>query len=222
MTFSLLVFDLDDTLYHERDYVVSGFNYLDRYLDENYGVSGFGPKAIEAFNGGRRTRVIDTVLTELGVGVSELIVSELVNAYRAHTPDISISDIVKGGLTKWKQDYRLALLTDGFASAQRIKIGALHISEFFEEIIVTGEHGISWRKPGRAGFEYLQAHFAVRAENSIYIGDNPDKDFEGPMSLGWSVARIRSDMGIYSHLSTPDGIHEFSDFHEFRKWLDSL
>ena len=216
----LVVFDLDDTLYLERDYVMSGFKAVDSFLQISFGVVGFADRASDVFDSGERSKVFDRVLLELGVGEPETILETLVDVYRNHSPKIFLTENVREILTELKQHRRLAVLTDGFADAQRLKISALGVEHFVEEIVVTGERHPSWRKPGRPGFEYLQSRFGALPANSIYLGDNPQKDFEGPLSLGWTVARMRFEQGIYGHLPTPDGIPEFSTLEGFRDWIE--
>lgn len=41
MTIKAIVFDMDDTLYEERQYVISGFKAVDQYVIEQFGVTGF-------------------------------------------------------------------------------------------------------------------------------------------------------------------------------------
>ena len=54
-----LVFDLDDTLYAERDFVISGFHAVDLWLRERRGVKGFAEAAGKIFAAGRRCRIFD-------------------------------------------------------------------------------------------------------------------------------------------------------------------
>ena len=44
--------------------------------------------------------------------------------------------------------------------------------------------------------------FTFSAEEMVYIGDNPLKDFEGPISLGWNAIRIRRPGGINFEIET--------------------
>ena len=222
MSSHLLVFDLDDTLYPERDYVLSGFAAVSRFLDDNFGITGFGFTASRIFNCGQRTKVFDRALSELGVDSSLSMVSQLVDVYRSHTPEVALSREVADVLSSLGRRNRLALLTDGFAFAQRLKIASLEISGFFEEILVTGEHPPSWRKPGVEGFEYLQSIFDAAPKQALYIGDNPSKDFEGPLSLGWGVARIRLQEGVYSATPTPKNVMEFRTLRTFHDWFTGI
>ena len=54
-----VVFDLDDTLYLERDYVRSGFFAVGRYLEERHDLQGFESAAWQEFEAGRRGDIFD-------------------------------------------------------------------------------------------------------------------------------------------------------------------
>ncbi|MEL7208731.1 MAG: hypothetical protein AAGK32_10970, partial [Actinomycetota bacterium] len=44
-----MVFDIDDTLYLERDYVRSGFNAVGEHVESQFGTAGVGRRAWELF-----------------------------------------------------------------------------------------------------------------------------------------------------------------------------
>jgi putative hydrolase of the HAD superfamily len=57
-----LVFDLDDTLYPERDGVLSGFGAVDEWLQKTKNVTVVSGLARQTFEEGRRGRIFDEVL----------------------------------------------------------------------------------------------------------------------------------------------------------------
>ncbi len=77
------VFDIDDTLYLERDYASSGFEAVDDWLREQKHVSGFADAAKRLFTDGRRGDIFDVALTTLGVANIAALVPQLVDVYRA-------------------------------------------------------------------------------------------------------------------------------------------
>ncbi len=89
----VIVFDLDDTLYLERDYVRSGF----LAVEAASRISGFAAQAWSLFVEGARHTTFDLTLERLGKAPSEpALVPQLVAIYREHVPDISLpADTVK-------------------------------------------------------------------------------------------------------------------------------
>lgn len=53
MMIKAIVFDMDDTLYKEKDYVVSGFKAVDDWIKEKYKKTGFYNIAIQLFDSGK-------------------------------------------------------------------------------------------------------------------------------------------------------------------------
>ena len=109
-------------------------------------------------------------------------------------------------LERWRGEVPRALITDGYGPGQRQKIAALGLEDYFEDLIVTGERGEGWPKPGTRAFTYLQEKHGVSAASEcIYIGDNPHKDFVGPDALGWAWQRILRPGSLHEAVPTPAG-----------------
>lgn len=92
MVYSGYIFDLDDTLYCEHDYVKSGFwvvaNELANYRSD-MDISGIYQMLIAEWKRNGRGRVFDEVCRQLNIDID---VSHLVRLYRRHTPNISLYD----------------------------------------------------------------------------------------------------------------------------------
>jgi len=211
----LITFDLDDTLYLERDFVYSGFDAVGEYLQKTLHISNFSSEARQVFLSGRRRGIFDRVFIKLGVSVGQNLIDECVEIYREHRPSLNLEGLVHEILEGLRPDHTLALVTDGFPRSQRNKIAALGIESQLDLIIVTGEHGVPWTKPSPLAFQQLERETGFSEGNCVYIGDNPTKDFGGPSLLGWQVLRLRPAGGIYCHLDTPVGIPEISFLGDF-------
>ena len=176
----VLIFDLDDTLYDEIDYVKSGFLCVAQVLQN---VDNVSERLYELFKQGERP--IDKLLEEEGI-VSEEIKTKCLKSYRTQVPNIALSDDVRDLLDLLKKSgYRLGVITDGRVEGQKAKIKALGLDHFIEKIIITDElGGIEYRKPNPKAFEMMRDYFDVRFEEMCYIGDNITKDFIAPDMLG--------------------------------------
>lgn len=186
-----VVFDLDDTLYLERDYVKSGFVAVDSFL-QSRGIDGFFVEAWGCFENGVRGNVFNEALNSLNLEYDKDFIIELLNVYRNHKPNISLlPDSVKI-ISKLKNDYLLGLITDGYSIVQNNKLEALSLKNKFANLIVTddlGDDGIYW-KPHKKSYEMMQSFFAVPHESCLYIGDNVKKDFIMANKLGWTTVQI--------------------------------
>jgi putative hydrolase of the HAD superfamily len=54
MSIKGIVFDMDDTLYNEKDYVSSGLIELDKHIKQRFTVDGFYEAAINLYEKGER------------------------------------------------------------------------------------------------------------------------------------------------------------------------
>ena len=79
MTQLVYVFDLDDTLISERDYVFSGFRAVGDFVQKQYGLIGFEELATSFFCRGMRGYIFNEVLKTLGLDDSEDVICKLVN-----------------------------------------------------------------------------------------------------------------------------------------------
>ncbi|MFA5583528.1 MAG: HAD-IA family hydrolase [Bacteriovoracaceae bacterium] len=184
---SAIIFDLDNTLYNEFDYVRSGFEVVSRYLSQKYNVDHdlIFQQCLKdvALNG--RGKVFDRVLDFFGIQSSEILVQLLVVLYRNHKPDVSLKNEVKDFLKDLKQQgYKLGLITDGDSSLQLKKIESLKLGSYFDFILHTDILGKGFEKPSPVPFLLTLKYLDVRAEDSIYVGDRFIKDYQGARAVG--------------------------------------
>src|SRR5262245_47772453 len=88
---SIIVFDLDDTLYLERDFVRSGFAAVDRWVGDTLAISGFFDRAWELFEAGQRGDIFDCALAASAVQASPELIRHLVAIFRDHVPSIRLA-----------------------------------------------------------------------------------------------------------------------------------
>ncbi len=201
---TVVVFDLDDTLYDEIEYCRSGFAAVSEFLA--YMLDAPPSDRIfaalwEQFSAGNHTRTFNTALDELAIGCDGKRVLELVKVYRNHVPKITLPEDSRAILVELSTKYTLALLTDGFLPAQRFKVQALGIEDYFESIVYTEELGREFWKPSPAGFERIMQDLNARPENIVYIADNENKDFIAPNRLGFSTVQLVRPARIHTSSS---------------------
>lgn len=218
-----IVFDVDDTLYLERDYVRSGFEAVDAHLVQA-GVHGFFSRAWGAFERGVRGNTFDVILQEiLNEEPSKRLIDELVAIYRSHPPRIQLSPDARVALDLLSPEYPLGVITDGPSESQRAKIYALGLSAHIDLSIVTAELGTS--KPDPKPFEILRdtvTDFAA-ADSFVYVADNPKKDFEAPRRLAWRTVRVRRGSSLHANLPSGTDVDvEGEDLSDFPELLSNL
>lgn len=196
-----IVFDMDDTLYPEHDYVKSGFKAVDAEL-QKLNVYGFFEKSVELFDSGQRTKIFNLVLDYLGVEYKNEFINELVSIYRNHLPEIKLFEDAKITLEKMHKEYPLGLISDGYLEAQTKKIEALELHKFVKEILLTDQLGRENWKPSEVPYNMMSKALNVKNHELVYIGDNINKDFITAKKLGWLTIHISRYGAEYSKIDT--------------------
>lgn len=199
-----VIFDLDDTLISEREYIKSGFKSVANKISNDYKKNEckiyevlYSEFEIDSKN------VFNRVLDKLSLEYDKSYILELINTYRSHIPNIKLYDdaiyIIK---ELYNKDIKLGIITDGYAITQRNKLQVLDIDKYFEYIIVTDELGREFWKPHKKSYEMMKNNLGLEYEELVYIGDNITKDFITPNQLGMNTIMIERKEGIYSNIKT--------------------
>ena len=209
----LVAFDIDDTLYLERDYVRSGFAAVDAWARRELGVDALGDRAWAAFETGIRGRIFDEALAACGVRANGSLVPRLVDVYRSHAPAIELLHDVRAWLAARPAGATLAVVTDGPLASQRAKAAALGLTSWAHPIVFTEALGPGLGKPHPAAFERVEAATRLSGAACAYVADNPAKDFAGPRGRGWRTVRVRRVDGLHATVASGDDVDaEISGF----------
>ena len=188
---SHIVFDLDDTLYKEIDFVTSAYSYINRYIKFRYN---------EDFSNNIKTCVedginfFDFINSKLHKNQS-LSIEKYLELYRFHYPEISLSNDTTIFLDKiFRHNIDFSIITDGRSISQRNKIKALGLHDLAKNIIISEETG--FEKPDPHNFQLLDLIYPNK--KLIYIADNTSKDFLAPNSLNWdTICLINNGQNIH-------------------------
>src|SRR5262245_56758148 len=140
MAVRCVAFDIDDTLYLERDYVESGFRAVDALLRARR-LEGFFPRAWQYFQGGLRRTIFDETLVAMGHAAQPELVAEMIEAYRGHTPSLTLLPDALDCLNRLHRQVTLAAITDGPLASQKAKATALNLAQWCRLIVFTEELG---------------------------------------------------------------------------------
>ena len=196
-----VVFDLDDTLYDEIDYCRSGLRAVSRFLARLSAI----PCSDDAFaclwrhfTGGNHTTTFNAALDDLGIAYEGHLIAQLIEVYRNHRPTLALPPDSRDALEALRDTHRLALLTDGYLPAQRLKVLALGLEPCFEAIVYTEELGRAFWKPSPVGFKKLAEQFGVPPEQMACVGDNEAKDFIAPNELGMLTIQVQRPARLHT------------------------
>jgi len=187
----ILVFDLDDTLYEEESFVISGFQAVSKYLStlKSLEQSIEFKKMYKIFKEKGRGKTFNDYLKSNGI-FSVKLLKTIVAVYRTHTPSITMLDEDRKIIETLTYQYAMYLVTDGNRNVQNNKIKALDIEKYFKKIFITHRYGLHASKPSIYCFQKIIELEKASWHDIIYIGDDPNKDFINLRKAGSITIRI--------------------------------
>jgi len=184
----MIVFDLDDTLYKESEYVDSGIRAVAvdaeeagvMSAEEAYRLIKSAPNTASGF---------DLLAAKaLSLDLAEPFdIQRMLAVYRYHVPQISLPEESRELLDYLKnKGINLGIITDGRSVTQRAKIMALGLYKYIPDknILISQEVGADKHCP--TAWEMMMRHNLEEGQ-FMYVGDNPAKDFYWPNRLGWQT-----------------------------------
>ncbi|WP_430967144.1 HAD family hydrolase [Spongiimicrobium sp. 2-473A-2-J] len=186
---TVIVFDLDDTLYNEIDFLRSAYRDIAKYLEPVQW---------------KRLYVLMFSLYRDKQDVFEVLAAKynmdkknLIMRYREHEPDIKLFPDVMEKLTQIRdKNGFIAIVTDGRKKTQMLKIKALGISKIVDRVVISEEVGSE--KPSIANFKIIEDEF--KKSTYYYIADNLGKDFVTPNARGWkTIGLIDNGLNIHNN-----------------------
>ena len=205
----VFVFDLDDTLFKEIDYVHSAFNAILTFLKDH--------KNIDLTNSIQwrtdfKIGLIDHLISIPGIS-QKCTKEELLDLYRHHPPSIQLSVEMMNFLNEVKTSFHtVGIITDGRSKTQRNKISALRI-QWISDVIISEETGFS--KPDQRCYDFFEKKYPKK--NFIYLADNPSKDFITANKKGWYTIGLKDDGRNIHNQNSP-----WQESFLPKKWVSSV
>lgn len=182
-----IIFDLDDTLMYEINYLKSAYLEIAKKIDQD----NFQVINEEMLSWYENKENVFKILTQK---YSTHTFDNLISSYRNHFPKIALNEGAAEILDFCKnKKYKLGLITDGRSLTQRNKLRSLGIEEKFDKIVISEEFGFT--KPNIRNFEvFLEDNIS----EYFYVADNTLKDFVVPNKLGWkSICLLNNGFNIH-------------------------
>lgn len=211
----LILFDLDDTLYKELDFVYGGFKEVCNYIANKYNEDEkqLYKDTIDVLNKEGRGKIFNVICEKYNIQEN---ISELVRRYREAQPKLTLyedaefilkylkdnsgKDCLHSLSDKAEASYKIGIITDGKALVQWNKIRLLGLENMVDKIIVTDDYGLDFWKPNEFAYLEMLKYFDCKEEECVYIGDNPNKDFIGARKVGIKTIRVIRRIG--DHMNT--------------------
>jgi putative hydrolase of the HAD superfamily len=189
-----VLFDLDDTLYPERQFVDGGFLAVAAFLAGPSGraASDLAGRLRELHDRDGRGRLFDTLLAELGLAGDPDLVPACLLVYRSHEVELTPYPGAVASLDRLRDaGTRTGVVSDGNAAVQARKLSGLaEIAKRLDVVVLTDELGPGHGKPSPVGFRVACRLLDISPSTTIYVGNDPRKDFIGARAAGLRTIRI--------------------------------
>ena len=184
----VIVFDLDDTLYKEINYLYSAYREIaDFLLLQEYVLSDPFPLMLEWFH--QKKNVFQSLKDYFRL---ELPMTSFLSMYRNHIPNIKLKPETEQTLYElYCKGCILGIISDGRSVSQRNKISSLGLGRYVPENCIVISEELGSEKPCEANYLAIQRQFPDKI--FFYVGDNPKKDFITPNRLGWETVCLMDD-----------------------------
>lgn len=188
-----IIFDLDNVLYDERDYIFAAFHSIALFLSKRCQL----PKNMIYSKlvcdlekkGSMYPRLFNEIINDLGL--KQILVQDILKLYATLDSKVELYPEVKSTLLTLRHlGLKLALVTNGGIQIQRNKIRLLRVEELFDTIVYARETRFGKEKPHPEAFSAALNYLSVGADEALCVGDNPHTDFWGPKQMGMRTVRI--------------------------------
>jgi putative hydrolase of the HAD superfamily len=207
-----VAFDLDDTIFYEKDYVISGFNQIDKHIENNFGYKNSFYKLCRYFEN-RVSNPIRSICKELSIDIED----ELVKIMRESSPKIKTRPGIKSLMKQLKLiGFEMGIITNGRSETQRLKIKALGIEEFIDILLISDEIGL--KKPNLDVFKKYKSQ--SKKNKFLFIGNNPTLDIYPANAAGWKTIYCVSNNYMLNKFNNPDADLYVTNF--FPKTIEEI
>ncbi|HYE85066.1 MAG TPA: HAD family hydrolase [Vicinamibacterales bacterium] len=201
-----IVFDLDDTLYPERRFLLGGLRAVAAGVERTFGVPADAAMALmrRELSAGRRATVLQSLCATFKL--DPLIIPTLVSLIHRHEPHIRMARSTRRLLRGLRRHWRLGILTNGDPGVQARKIHALALEPLVDVVIYAAEHGDGGGKPDSACFRAVASRLDVAAERCVFVGNDEVRDVDGARRAGMTAIHLHARRATTPHATHADAV----------------
>lgn len=177
----VVIFDLDNTLYDEHEYLIEVIKYFENEhkVDMSNALLKLD-KDIRQLSGDILKNILDLAEAYNSVNHDNLFLS-----YQNCEADINISIQFKLLLAELKvQGIYSAILTNGVLAVQKNKVRCLQLESMVDQVFYARSEGAKYEKPHVNAFLKVADAFNVKTQDCVMIGDNINNDIQGALNAG--------------------------------------
>jgi len=204
-----IVFDLEDILFDRADWLLPAVEHAAQLANhDGQRALGLATDYIKQ-RGSADAGLYNHIL--LGLGQSDSVLNikafiDRINSYRATPGSLNLLPGIKDALQELRKYYKIGIVSVGVHEIQRNKVAVLGLSELVNDVTIEED------KPGLRRVPVLHralqasvSRLSERAGFTLFVADNPFKDFQAARRLGMMSVRVLT--GEYSEVEYPSLDH---------------
>jgi putative hydrolase of the HAD superfamily len=179
-----VIFDLDDTLYPERRFALSGYAAVAAQIATETGMPDrvIYRFLVRRFRRAGRDGLLQALCASFALSATDI--PRYVDTIRTHAPRLRYPARSREVLAALRaRGHRIGVLTNGLPSTQRGKVAALGLDSDVDAIVYAQECAPDG-KPARVCFTTALGRLGVAAPRAVFVGDHPEKDIAGAQAAG--------------------------------------
>ncbi|MGH8311185.1 MAG: HAD family hydrolase [Steroidobacteraceae bacterium] len=185
-----IIFDLDDTLYPLRRFILSGYGAVARHLEHTYGIDH--RDVVRVLIGALRSeRGHELQVCQKQFELPPAVIPALVDVIRAHAPNLRLPKLTRHVLARLRGSWRIGIVTNGMSHVQARKIHALGLDELVDTIVYATDFGPG--KPDPEPFLEAARRLNLPVSQSVFVGDDPRCDIAGAMRAGMRAIYLQHE-----------------------------
>ena len=184
-----IILDLDDTLYPERRFALSGLAAVAHHAHRAHGIPAAGAFGVlrRALAGGRRDRAFQDLVAHYRL--PDHVIPRFLEVYRQHDPRLRLPRRSHLALTELRRSWRIGLLTNGDPEIQARKVAALGLARYVDAVVFAETTGAA--KPAGCAFRTALERLDGDARRAVFVGDHPVCDIAGARAIGMKTIHVR-------------------------------
>jgi putative hydrolase of the HAD superfamily len=187
-----IIFDLDDTLYPIRRFVLSGFAAVARHLEHTFGLNPHDVfRVLISALGSERGHELQ--ICQKRFGLPPGVIPGLIDVIRGHSPNLRLPRDTRYVLERIRHNWRVGIVTNGMSNVQARKVQALGLDDLVDTIVYATDLGPG--KPDPEPFLEAARRLNVQVSRSVFVGDDPRCDIAGAMRVGMRTIYLQRDTG---------------------------
>lgn len=189
LKYKLYVFDLDDTLYRETDYLFAAYRRIAEFVanGDAQRAEAYYRFLCDTFVNEGRTQLFEKFQAQFGLAVET---AQLLDILRHTGCPLHLYEAMRQQIhTLLQQGKRVAVLTNGNVEQQRQKVHNLRLESVFPEVQICYAALIE-SKPSPQALQYLMQQNGVDASQTLLIGDS-DTDRQTARNAGVDFRNIK-------------------------------